>query len=133
MRTILLLTQAAILLASVGAEAQGYKPVTVLHSLPGWQCMALASAYGPNGINAPPAPVFASADSSAQVGSGAGVIIVPSPLTPTSGRTEMIWPNGKKVWIDVSQLTQWRSLSNPRATCQPALMSNGRYGFTTAN
>jgi hypothetical protein len=120
-------------LVSSGAIAQSYKPVTAVGVLPGWQCMALASTYGPNGINAPPAPVFASADSSAKVGSGAGVIIVPSPLVPQNGRTEMIWSNGKKVWIDVAQLTQWHSLSNPHATCRPALMSNGRYGFTTTN
>lgn len=133
MRKFALVVQITGLLASAGAMAQSYKPVTAVQALPGWQCMALATAYGPNGVNAPPAPVFTSADSSLQVGSGAGVIIVPSPLVPQNGRTEMIWPNGKKVWIDVSRLTQWRSLSNPQATCRPALMSNGRYGFTTAN
>ena len=131
MRKYALAIQVAMLVTSAGAMAQSYKPVTAVRSLPGWQCMALASAYGPNGISAPPAPVFASADSSAKVGSGAGVIIVPSPISPRNGRTEMIWPNGKKVWIEVAQLTQWRSLSNPQASCRPALMSNGRYGFST--
>jgi hypothetical protein len=134
MRNLAIALQLAALLSSGSAMAQAYKPVTAVKDLPGWQCMALAASYGPNGINAAPAPVYAGPDSSApKVGTGAGVIIVPSPLAPQHGRTEMIWPNGKKVWIDVAQLTQWHSLSNPHATCRPAVMSNGRYGYATSN
>jgi hypothetical protein len=134
MRKIILAIQAIVLLSSGAAVAQSYKPVTAVKALPGWQCMALASSYGPNGINAPPAPVYAGPDSTApKVGTGAGVIIVPEPMTAQDGRTVMVWPNGKKVWIDVSELTSWHSLSNPQATCRPALMSNGRYGYTTSN
>jgi hypothetical protein len=122
------------ILSSGTALAQSYKPVTVVKILKGWQCMALASSYGPGGYSATPAPVFAGPGSAARkVGTGAGVIIVPAPLTLQDGRTVMIWPNGKKVWIDVSQLTHWHSLSNPRAACEPALMSNGRYGYKTSN
>lgn len=122
------------ILSSGTALAQLYKPVTAVKILKGWQCMALASSYGPGGYSAPPAPVFAGPGSAARkVGSGAGVIIVPAPLTVQDGRTVMIWPNGKKVWIDVSQLTRWHSLSNPQAACEPALMSNGRYGYKTSN
>jgi hypothetical protein len=134
MRNFILALQFSAVLISGNAMAQGYKPLVAVQDLPGWQCMALASAYGPNGINAPAVPVFAGPQStSPKVGTGAGVIIVPSPLTQQNGRTEMIWPNGKKVWIDVSELTQWHSLSNPHATCRPALMSNGRYGYATTN
>lgn len=134
MRKVILATQACALLAGSAAMAQSYKPVTAVKVLPGWQCMALASSYGPNGINAPPAPVYAGPDSgAAKVGTGAGVIIAPAPLTPQNGRTVMVWPNGKKMWIDVADLTRWHSLSNPQAKCQPALMSNGRYGYTTSN
>lgn len=123
----------AVMFVSSTASAQSYKPVEVVRTLPGWQCMALVSAYGAQGTYAPPAPVFAGPDSNAQqVGTGTGVIIVPDPIRPTNGRTEMIWPNGRKVWIDVNQLTSWRSLSDPKAVCHPALLSNGRYGFTTA-
>jgi hypothetical protein len=122
------------ILSSGTALAQSYKPVTAVKILKGWQCMALASSYGPGGYSAPPAPVFAGPGSAARkVGTGAGVIIVPAPLSVQDGRTVMIWPNGKKVWIDVSQLTRWHSLSNPRATCEPSLMSNGRYGYKTSS
>ncbi len=124
--------QILALLTTSSAIAQSYKPVTVVKVLPGWQCMALASSYGPNGTDAAPAPVYAGPESSSpKLGTGAGVIIVPQPMTPQNGRTVMIWPNGKKVWIDASQLTRWHSLSDPQAHCEPALLSNGRYGFTT--
>lgn len=122
-----------VLCSSAAAQAQGYVPVHAVQFLPGWQCMALAAAYGPNGISASPAPVYAGPGAGApRVGGGAGVIIVPSPVAAENGRTVMIWPNGKKVWIDVNQLTPWHSLSNPNASCHPALMSNGRYGFKTS-
>lgn len=118
--------------ASGPAYSQPYTPVHVVQDLPGWQCMSLTSVYGPLGTNAPPVPVFAAPSSdSPQVGTGAGVIIVPKPLHPTNGRTEMIWPNGQRVWISVGELSPWRSLNDPKATCQPALLSNGRYGFRT--
>jgi hypothetical protein len=134
MTRISLAINVVALLASGGAMAQAYAPVRAVHDLPGWQCMALASAYGQNGVNAAPVPVYAGPEAaSPQVGTGAGVIIVPSPLKPQNGRTEMIWPNGKKVWIDVAELTRWHSLGDPHATCRPAVMSNGRYGFATAN
>ena len=124
--------QGVLLVLSCHAFAQGYRPVHEVRGLPGWRCMALASAYGPNGINAPPAPVFAGPESDAQrVGGAAGTIIVPSPVTTTDGRTRIVRPNGTRVWIASSALTPWHALSDPNATCTPALMSNGRYGFST--
>jgi hypothetical protein len=113
------------------AYAQGLRPVEVVRTLPGWQCMALASTYGPQGALAPPAPVYAGPTSAQQVGTGGGVIIVPDPLRPVNGRTEIIRPNGQRAWIDVNLLTKWHSLSDPAAVCHPAVLSNGRYGFTT--
>jgi hypothetical protein len=122
----------AAMLAASGAHGQGLKPTTVVRSLPGWKCMALSSAYGPRGTYASPVPVYAGPQTSApQIGTSAGVIIVPENTQPTNGRTEIIRPNGQKAWIDVNQLTAWHSLSHPSAVCHPAILSNGRYGFTT--
>jgi hypothetical protein len=133
MRRVILVIAFAFL-SSGTTMAQSYKPVTAVKILTGWQCMALASSYEPGGYSATPAPVFAGPGSAARkIGTGAGVIIVPKPLKVQDSRTVMIWPNGKEVWIDVSQLTRWHSLSKPQATCEPALMSNGRYGFKTSN
>jgi hypothetical protein len=122
----------SMLCATAGvAYAQGLRPVEVVRTLPGWQCMALASTYGAQGALAPPAPVYAGPSSARQVGTGGGVIIVPDPLRPVNGRTEIIRPNGQRAWIDVNLLTKWHSLSDPASVCHPAVLSNGRYGFTT--
>ena len=122
---------AMVLFSAVASHAQPYTPPHVTGALPGWQCMALAAAYSPKGSYAPPAPVYAGPQPGAtRVGGGAGVIIVPDPLKPQNGRTVMIWPNGRKVWIDVNLLTSWHQVSNPAAKCHPIVLSNGRYGWT---
>jgi hypothetical protein len=132
MNRIGMVSVAAVLVAGA-VHAQGFKPTTVVRTLPGWKCMALSSSYGAQGAYAPPVPVYAGPESSApQIGTGAGVIIVPEKLRPMNGRTEMIRPNGQKAWIDVNQLTAWHSLSDPAAVCHPAVLSNRRYGFTTS-
>ena len=129
----LFLVAAATVLVSATAYAQSYKRVVVVKVLPGLQCMSLASAYGPQGTNAPPAPVFDGPQpQAAQIGTGAGVILAPATIRPINGRTEIVRPNGERAWIDVNQLSPWRSLSDPNAVCQPALLSNGRYGFKTS-
>lgn len=132
MSKLMRLISLATIIVCSGAQAQPYKPVDVVGALPGWQCMALASSYGPQGTNAPAAPVYAGPDDDAQqIGTAAGVIIVSSPLRPLNGRVEIIRPNGQKAWITLNLLTQWHSLSDPKAVCYPALLSNGRYGFRT--
>lgn len=131
MRTLIVGIAAACLANNAGF-AQGYKPTTVVRTLPGLQCMALAAEYGPQGSYAPPAPEYASPDIGAQkIGIGAGTILVPDPLKPVNGRSEVLRPNGQKAWIDASLLTRWHALSAPTASCHPVLLSNGRYGFTT--
>jgi hypothetical protein len=133
MRKCFLLCQMFAIFLVANAFAQTRKPVTVVQDLPGWQCMALTSSYESDGINAPPAPVYAGPEtSSPQIGSGAGVIIAPDPLNQVNGRTIIIQPGGRKAWIDTNLLTKWHALSNPNAVCTPAILSNGRYGFRTS-
>lgn len=123
----------ALLSAPTLVVAQGYTPTTVVRTIPGMQCMALADEYGPQGAYAPPAPEYAGSNAGApRIGIGAGTILVPDPLKPVNGRSEVLRPNGQKAWIDVSLLTRWHALSSPSATCQPVLLSNGRYGFKTS-
>lgn len=122
------------LFVATAAYGQAYTPIHAVKELPGWQCMSLAAVFGPQGAYAPPAPVYAGPQPDApQVGTGAGVIIVPKPLHPANGRTEMLWSNGARVWINADELVPWHSLSDPKAVCHPALLSNGRYGFVSSN
>ena len=127
-RTSWILAAALVTMSGAG-HAQGFKPVTVVRTLPGYRCMALASTYGAQGTYAPPAPVYAGPQASAvQIGTGAGTIIASASEQPTNGRLEIVRPNGQKAWMDVNQLTVWHSLSDPSAVCRPVLLSNGRYG-----
>jgi hypothetical protein len=129
-KVVLLAIATALLSPTV--HAQSYDQVKVVKKLPGWQCMVIAAAYGPLGTNAPPAPVFDGPQpGAAQIGTDGGVIIAPASIHPTNGRTEIIRANGQRAWIDVDQIVPYHSLSNPAAVCYPALLSNGRYGFTT--
>jgi hypothetical protein len=128
---VLSLAVALVSLQSIsGALAR--ESVLPVRDLEGWQCMSPKGIYEPDGINYTGAPVYSGPDAgAAQVGLGNGVIIVPNPLKPENGRTVMIWPNGKKVWIAVNELTNWHAVSDPSAQCVPALLSNGRYGTRT--
>lgn len=131
MKALLIGFTGALVLAGI-SHAQGYKPTTVVKTLPGVQCMALAAEYGPQGAYAPPAPEYAGPEANAaKIGIGAGTILVPDPMKPVNGRSQVLRPNGKTAWIDVRLLTRWHALSAPSATCQAVLLSNGRYGFST--
>jgi hypothetical protein len=120
-------------MALCGMQALAQQKVQVVKRLDGYQCMALAAAYGSQGAFAPPVPVYTGPQANApQAGTAAGVIIVPSPLRIENGRTPMIAVNGNTVWIAAKDIVRWHSVNDPHAVCQPALLSNGRYGFITS-
>lgn len=124
---------ALMLVATGPALAQAYKPVSVASELPGWKCMLPAAVFGPQGDQAPPIPEYEnSALGAPQIGIGAGVIIIPVEGRPTNGRVPTLRPNGTRAWVQVDLLVPWRSLNNPRASCRPVILSNGRYGTTTS-
>ena len=100
--------------------------------LPGYQCMVLAKQWNGEGPMPPPVHVYAGPQSNAaQIGVAGGSIIVPNPIHPTDGRTQMIFADGRTVWIAVDAISPWHALSNPSARCSPVVLSNGRYGFQT--
>jgi hypothetical protein len=112
---------------STGAFAQGVHPVKTLN---GFQCMSLAKLWDGKGPQPAPVHVYESARQGApQVGFAAATVIAPSPLKVESGRIPIIWPNGKTVWINQTDVAPWHVVSDPNATCTPVLLSNGRYGF----
>jgi len=126
-------TLAIGMLLSSPALSQGTRPVTIAAELPGWKCMLPAAVFGPNGINAPPLPVYENtALGSREVGLSGGTIIVPEQARPTNGRIPMIRIDGSRAWIQADLLVPWRSLNNPKAACRPVVLSNGRYGTTTS-
>ena len=116
------------LLSSVTSFAQG---VHAVKRLDGYQCMSLAHLW--DGVGPQPAPVHvydSPAPTAAAVGFAAGTVLVTNPARAAGGRLQMLWPNGRTVWIASSEVVPFHVVSDPNATCTPVLLSNGRYGTT---
>jgi len=97
--------------------------------LVGYKCMMLAQQWDGEGPVPPPVPVYnGPGPGSAQVGIAGGTVIVPVSGAPVGGRISMVFPDGRKVWIDASQIVPCRAKADPTAACRPVLLSNGRYG-----
>jgi hypothetical protein len=129
MRKMSLASVTSLAWAAAAAQAQ---PVRVVRDLPGYKCMALPHLWNGVGPMPPPVPVYAGPQSSTpQVGIAASTVIVKSPMQVTSGRTQILQPNGHSAWIAVNEIGPWHVESNPYARCYPALLSNGMYGTTS--
>ena len=106
--------------------------INVVRTLPGYACMSLAKLWDGIGPMPPRVPVYEGPEPSApQAGFAGPSIIVRSPIQVTGGRAPMLWPNGRTVWISAHDFVPWHVASDPHATCKPALLSNGIYGFST--
>ncbi len=117
MRNLILL----VVIASSAAHAQGLQAVKPLS---GFQCLALAD---PNG---PPPPVLQSPSATApRVGIAGATVIAASPVQGMNGYVKVMHLDGRPGWIEADKLRPWRSASDPRATCTPAMMSDGKPGF----
>lgn len=113
------------------AFAQG---ATAVKPLEGYQCMSLAKLWDGQGPEPAPVLVFSGPEAgAASVGAAGGTVIVPSPIRPVNGRSLMIYSNGRQVWINMSDITAFHAKANPKATCRPVLLSNGRYGFDSGH
>ncbi len=121
---------AAILACSVEPVfADSVDPVNVL---PGYQCMVLSKLWDGEGPQPPPVHVFAGPErGSAQVGIAGGSVIVTSPLHVVDDRVQMLFADGRIVWIGSADIAPFHVVGNPHATCVPVLLSNGRFGFDT--
>lgn len=118
----------ASLFGSVSSFAQG---VHAVKRLDGYQCMSLAHLW--DGVGPQPAPVHvydSSAPTATAVGFAAGTVLVTNPARAVGGRLQMLWPNGRTVWIASSEVVPFHVVSDPNAACTPVLLSNGRYGTT---
>ena len=81
----------------------------------------------------PKPQVYVKAEPSASapnVGWAPLTVAVKVPMRPQNGFVEMLNLSGRTVWIQQEAITDWHSRSNPAARCAPAVMPNGRFGFT---
>ena len=126
-RTTLLLSAAVMLAGGPAAFAQG---LHVSQHLAGYQCMSLNLSEQQLLTNSAPVPVRSGpSPTSPQVGVAGSTVAVAAPLQPVNGFYKMLFPNGATVWIEAAKLRPWANSSNPKATCTPSMMSNGKPGF----
>ena len=109
------------------AQAQG---LSVARHLSGYTCMSLNLTEQELMDGSVPVPVRSDPSPSApQVGVAAAMVAVREPVTVVNGFVEMLFPNGRTVWVQSGVLKPWKSANNPKAKCYPSLMSNGKPGF----
>jgi hypothetical protein len=114
----------AILAAGLCSTTTEAKP------LPGYQCMMLNITEQQSMDPTFHVPVRAQPSASAPVvGTAGSVVIVRAPAKPVNGFLEMLFPDGRQVWIASDAVRPYHSLGDPNAKCVPEILSNGRIGF----
>lgn len=118
---------AALAALPIASQAQG---VRASRPLPGYACAmpnvsedALHSGVGMPAVLSEPSAT------AQRIGTSSGIVIVTSPARTMNGYVEMMHLDGRRGWVAATQLRPYRSLSDPNATCTPAIMSDGRPGF----
>jgi hypothetical protein len=112
---------------AIGASAQGLHAVKPLS---GWTCMKLNLSQKQSLDPSVHVIVRAGPRADApEAGWAAMTVAVRSPVHEVNGFEEMLFPNGKRVWIASKSLSPWSSVADPTAHCVPSLMSNGKPGF----
>ena len=113
------------IVASVPGTAAGQaKP------LPGYRCMMLNLSEQQSMDPSLRVPVRAAPSTSAPtVGWAGAVVVVREPVTPVNGFVQMLYPDGRQVWIASNALRPYHSLGDPNAKCIPEILPNGRVGF----
>lgn len=112
-----------------GAAATAQQQATVASYIPGARCMNLALTHEQMMDTSLSVPMRAAPrpDAPAIGEPGATVIVRDGP--PTNGFREAMLADGRTGWIEGRWLRPWTPATNPRVTCRPAVLSNGRYGF----
>jgi hypothetical protein len=123
---VAVLAYAALAGRVFGQEVRPVRP------LPGYKCMMLNLTQQQFMTVRVPvrAQPFASAP---EVGWAGANVAVRYPLHIVNGFIEALFPTGATVWIESDRLRPYKSLSDPAATCTPAIMSNGKPGLVFAH
>jgi hypothetical protein len=100
--------------------------------LAGYRCMMLNLSEQQSMDPSLRVPVQAAPSTSAPtVGWAGAVVVVREPVTPVNGFVQMLYPDGRQVWIASNALRPYHSLGDPNAKCVPEILPNGRIGFGT--
>ena len=98
--------------------------------LPGYRCMMLNLSEQQSMDPSKRVPVRGAPSMSAPtVGWAGAVVVVREPVTSVNGFVQMLFPDGRQVWIASDMLRPYHSLGDPNAKCIPEILPNGRIGF----
>lgn len=102
----------------------------VVRLLEGYTCMALNLRDDQNSFNDLP-PIRADPTArSPEIGIASGTVIVAEPRREQNGFIAVLHMDGRAGWLEARMVRPWVNRSNPTTQCHPAMMSNGRPGFT---
>lgn len=103
--------------------------LTAVKPLPGFICMNLAISHDQAVDRSFSVPVFASPSlNTPKIGIASIGPFIKYPFRPGQPFQEILTLGGKIGWIETKWLEPWSSPTNPKATCSPWIMSNGRPG-----
>ena len=98
--------------------------------LPGYRCMMLNLSEQQSMDPSMRVPVRAAPSVTAPtVGWAGAVVVVREPVKPVNGFVQILFPDGRPVWIASDVLRPYHSLGDPNAKCVPEILPNGRIGF----
>ena len=98
--------------------------------LPGYRCMMLNLSEQQSMDPSKRVPVRGAPSMSAPTVGWAGAVVgVREPVTSVNGFVQMLFPDGRQVWIASDMLRPYHSLGDPNAKCIPEILPNGRIGF----
>lgn len=115
------------------AEMAGAQGLTAVKPIEGYSCMRLRMTHEQAVDRSFTVPVFSQpARSNPPAGIASAIVLVREPPKPQGGFREILFPDGRTMWIETKWLMPFPTSQFPKATCTPSWMSNGRPGFTSS-
>jgi hypothetical protein len=121
-----LLVATSLHLTCTDSFAQG---ITAVKPIPDYVCMNLAISHKQVIDRSFSVPVYAAPSQDAdQLGTASIIPFIKVPFRPGDRYQQMLTLGGQVAWIETKWLRPFSSPYNPKATCSPWIMSNGRPG-----
>ena len=112
---------------TAGAQLAGQ--TTVTSHIPNARCMTLNLAPQQMADPSVDIPVRATPRTDAPTIGSTGATVIVREGSLTNGFVEVMLANGRTGWMEANSLRPWAPRPGTQATCRPAVLSNGRFGF----
>lgn len=111
------------------ASAQAAGQTTVTGHVPHARCMTLNLTPQQMMDTSVDVPVRATPQGDAPTIGSTGATVIVREGSLTNGFVEVMLANGRTGWMEANSLRPWTPRPGTQATCRPAVLSNGRFGF----